>query len=198
MKERPILMSSPMVRAYLEGRKTQTRRVIQAVAFGEFWIRWKDGYTYMIPERAKELVALCPYGQVGDRLWFREAWATRRIYDQFGPNELPNDAPIWYLADGPKPAAFGRTRASIHLPRRFTRILIDPIISIRTERLQEISEEDAEAEGCHGTSMPDIATTLPTYRAVFRCLWDTLHPKKDRWIDNLWVWVIEWPRFMSS
>jgi hypothetical protein len=113
MKERPIIFSGPMVRAILEGGKTQTRR----------------------PMKSKT----CPYGSIGDRLWVKETF-----WECTDNNDVPR-----FVANGPAPSTDRRhykKRPSIFLPRAYSRITLE-ITDIRAQRLQEISEEDARAEG---------------------------------------------------
>lgn len=152
IKERPILFSAPMVRAILEGRKTVTRRVCKpqpsanahttcasGTPMGAWWETGKD-------------IIRCPYGKPGDRLWVRETWAADAQVDAVAPGDLSQSEPIHYAADGAarqtgcamiKP---GKGRPSIHMPRWVSRILLE-ITAMRVERLQDISEEQAVAEG---------------------------------------------------
>lgn len=182
MSERPILFSGPMVRAILEGRKTQTRRVVKGIALD--WLR-PDGFT---PEfTASPENSLCPYGNPGDTLWVRETWGPFEggfIYraDE-GPNVKPDD---------------GRWHPSIHMPRDASRLSL-LIKSVRVERLQEISEADAFAEGvghyvdsgAAGEATPDGARTA---REWFAQLWDTINAKSHPWASNPWVWVVEFEK----
>ena len=137
-KERPILFSAPMVRAILDGQKTQTRRVVkpQPVLVNSqsgFRFPHMPGKGSFFPGEAERF---CPYGQPGDHLWVRETWRE----DGRGI--------VTYRATDPETA--GRWKPSIHMPRRFSRI--DLLIKdIRARRLQEISDRDAIAEGVgHG------------------------------------------------
>ncbi|WP_085731244.1 MULTISPECIES: hypothetical protein [unclassified Pseudomonas] len=177
IKERPILFSAPMVRAILGGRKTVTRRPVKgcqipvedaSVAAGERH-RWMaiaqrdPRYGFGVfgateAECAKELeeFAPCPYGRRGERLWVREAWAADAQVDSIAPRDLSQGAPILYPADGAirqtgcSMITQGRGRPSIHMPRWACRILLE-ITDVRVERLQDISEEQARAEGCFFT-----------------------------------------------
>lgn len=122
MKERPILFSAPMVRAILDGTKTQTRRVI----------RNPDRFSNI-----RECGRCCPYGTKGEHLWVRETWA-----DTMG--EPPSAV---YRADGERhPSSHMKWRPAIHMPRWASRITLR-IIDARVECLGEISNADAEAEG---------------------------------------------------
>ena len=177
IKERPLLFSAPMVRAILEGRKTVTRRPVKgcqipvedaSVAAGERH-RWMaiaqrdPRYGFGVfgateAECAKELeeFAPCPYGRRGERLWVREAWAADAQVDSIAPRDLSQGEPILYPADGAirqtgcSMITQGRGRPSIHMPRWASRILLE-ITDVRVERLQDISEEQAKAEGCFFT-----------------------------------------------
>lgn len=169
-KERPILFSPEMVKAILDGRKTQTRRALKPqphechngdliykdrlVGSNLSWRAWNKPNAYGNPMIYEEAYTVCPYGQPGDRLWVRERWAVSLDYDKLAPKEIPsqNDVSIWYqtpglymsnryLGDYP-----GKTRSSIHMPRWASRITLE-ITAVRVERLQDISEADIEAEG---------------------------------------------------
>lgn len=190
MKEHPIIFSWPMVRALLEGRKTQTRRVLrpQPVMTGGLW-RWKD--TAWCEGRA--LVsdkAPVDYGpQPGDRLWVRETFAL----------DVPgceHQRGIAYRADhrdarGDGPANPMRWRPSIHMPRWASRILLE-VTDRRIERLQEISEEDAQREGLIETDDDPFAWSA---RRQFQWLWDNINAKRGfGWFTNPWVRVIGFRR----
>lgn len=203
MKERPILFSGPMVRAILEGWKTQTRRVIKPqpdkryyirqrdadpdndiVPAGEIWLCEWDGDEHGGMELHQRTLH-CPYGQPGERLWVRETWlhdGPRLVrYRADGPNASPQqwDCPeaVWH--------------PSIHMPRAYSRITLE-ITDVRVERVQEISEADAWEEGAHA-----IARTLPYSgddlgRVAFSGLWEEVNGKRPgcSWDDNPWVWAL--------
>ncbi|MFC7515047.1 hypothetical protein ACFQUU_08530 [Herbaspirillum sp. GCM10030257] len=168
MKERPILFSAPMVRALLDGTKTQTRRIVkpQPVLNGHFWelfgAGWSDRITSVPAVPGHSLAANCPYGQPGDRLWVRETWMPDPendgtwAYTQWaGSKHSP-------LSDIPKRfqtpehcihrASWTGSEMvwtpSIHMPRWASRILLE-VTRVRIERLEECSEKDARAEGIH-------------------------------------------------
>jgi len=142
MKERPILFSAAMVNAILSGRKTQTRRVVKPMsrkAGGEYtgWV---------LPEYRTD----CPYGQPGDRLWVRETFGSMIRNVGGTPHEKlayraddPN-AVMCYSSEGMEVPI--KWKPSIHMPRWASRITLE-IVSVRVERLNEISEQDAIAEG---------------------------------------------------
>ncbi|MBH3364829.1 MULTISPECIES: hypothetical protein [Pseudomonas] len=198
-KERPILFSAPMVRAILEGRKTVTRRAVKiqprtkgdigSYGQGQPFIRHPDP-TKRNPE--------CPYGRPGDRLWVREAWAADAQLDGIAPRDLSQGEPIMYPADGSvrqtgcAMISQGRGRPSIHMPRWASRILLE-ITAVRVERLQDISEDQAEAEGMNFLRhIPDADETL-TAAQLFECLWSSISGDES-WTGNPWVWVVEFKR----
>lgn len=218
MKQRPILFSGPMVRAILEGKKTQTRRVVRPQPVlkpcadekvGHAW-HWKKGRREAIWwEKIATPISMlqhCPYGGPGDRLWVRETWQTSRQYDDTKPSEIPEDSSLWYAADwtsirrlGQKP---GKTRPSIFMPRWASRLMLE-VVEARAERLQDISEDDARAEGVS----PDgyIKARPVTYhegefqhtafRDTFRGLWDSINAKRGfGWDVNPWIWVVSFKK----
>ena len=211
MTERPILFSGPMVRAILDGRKTQTRRVCkpQPHSVGDHFATRQHGHLRIRRHDEDKWHEIpCPYGQPGDRLWVRETWA-----QTVNVNNLPvwPDRPnIWvsdghsygeaiiYRADGDwewcDDDGFHTERSywkpSIHMPRKFCRLVLEAK-AVRVERLQDISEADATKEGLPPDEEPvGIATWKP--QAWFRTVWDQLNEKRGHgWDTNPWVWVIE-------
>lgn len=207
--EHPILFSAPMVNAILEGRKSQTRRVMKTQMPENFWrtggVDIAGDYAYAVPladdEKNDRLLDECkfPYGNIGDRLWVRENIRFGKGYDGVKPKDIPKEPHIkrWYEADtglGQVPHGFGVLRPSIFMPRYFSRITLE-ITGIRVERLQDISESDAIAEGCAATSAQDSATfgdsNLPSHQ--FKNLWKTINGQES-WDSNPFVWVIEFTR----
>jgi len=218
MKDRPILFSAPMVRAILEGRKTQTRRVVKPVGNDEGFViidygngGWPyrsddgDSTTHTVKRGGNlyhdETPHACPYGQPGDRLWVREAWATHVCFDNIPPRDLTTRS-IHYQADGK--VETGKYRQAFHMPRWPSRILLE-VTGVRVERLQDISEEDAKAEGadCLITAnctaeqrellaMPLMDDATP-YRNGYALLWESINGDGS-WEANPWVWVIEFKR----
>ncbi|MBH8569375.1 hypothetical protein KB206_10800 [Microvirga sp. STS02] len=208
VKERPILFSGAMVCALLAGTKTQTRRVVKpqppepsnvgVAAFTEEF-------------RRAVLLESCPYGQPGERLWVRETWGTDARLNFIPPSALfsvEGGQPIYYRADDKQPETLDTWRPSIHMPRAASRILLE-IVSVRVERLQEISEADAVAEGVEATTCYDeegpsggnhavqayrnYLTTEPNAypaTASFCTLWQSINGP-DSWAANPWVWVVE-------
>lgn len=150
IKERPILFSGAMVRAILEGRKTVTRRALKPLR--HTCTRGLSAAELGSLIRGEGGAWLCPYGQPGDRLWVREAWAADAQVDAVAPRDLSQGEPILYPSDGAirqtgcALVSPGKGRPSIHMPRWASRILLE-ITSVRVERLQDISEEQSRAEG---------------------------------------------------
>ncbi|EMP0917375.1 hypothetical protein [Pseudomonas aeruginosa] len=204
MKERPILFNDQMVRAILEGRKTVTRRVVRPQP--DFLSSMVDPNTpFKTLDAGLHARITCPYGEPGDRLWVREAWAADAQVDAIAPSDLSQGEPIWYPADlsvrqtGCSMISKGRVRPSIHMPRWACRILLE-ITAVRVERLQDISEEQALAEGVRGEpcdharqACADIGCWGDTAKGAFGFLWESLKGEGS-WAANPWVWVIEFKR----
>lgn len=197
MKERPILMNGEMVRAILEGRKTQTRRIVKPSA----WIEYGDVNDYGKPVSGGHDVdfSKCPFGTVGDRLWVREAFAVSEHWDSDEGRTVQN---IGYKATAKNPD-FKGWKPSIHMPRWASRITLE-ITEIRVERLNYISEKDALAEGieehigAHGVKgfKPYLKGNLDVLafpQNSFRSLWESINGPGS-WDQNPWVWVIEFRR----
>lgn len=216
MKERPILFNGAMVRALLSGAKTHTRRVVKpqpsvhivrtaCMAEGNPPLRgcyWEYGGP----------TVYCPFGQPGDRLWVRETWMPGYYHEadhEDGPKvsvihradnaESTVAAPSYELAeqwerefseDGGEAPPW---RPSIHMPRWASRILLE-ITDVRVERLQEISEADAVAEGLLRTASGAWLPGMCAYPEwAFHQLWDQVYGE-SAWESNPWVWVIEFKR----
>jgi hypothetical protein len=201
IRERPILFSALMVRAILEGRKTVTRRVVKPqpehgiapchyVAGG--WAE-TDGNT---PEgcRCNNGERRCPYGRVGDRLWVRETWARSRNNWLYAADAVVSEGPQGNTDDWDWDASIAnRWRPSIHMPRAASRITLE-ITGVRVERVQEIENQDAKAEGFVDPSCTRENMSLA--RDAFLKLWDTINGNRPgcSWSDNPWVWCIEFKR----
>lgn len=203
-KERPILFSGAMIRAILDGSKTQTRRVITpqphaGVRRSPFvGSGWEDGHGYELR---------CPW--LVDRLWVREKWGSADGYYQGHENDAasvvayaadkqaiqwdahtPRTIPAWDIAQWNWDVM--KWRPSIHMPRWASRISLE-IESIRVERLQDITEEDAKAEGIE-TWARAYCSRLPedelTARAYFELLWNSINRETHPWESNPFVWMI--------
>ena len=219
MKERPIIFNSEMVRAILAGRKTQTRRVIKwstaetgekLIYFGKL-VQIVDHFdlnniNFLGESFGEVLARQAPLGQPGDHLWVRETFWQRCDLGINGTR-------IWtkkaggYCATDKRPGERFRKRASIHMPKWASRITLG-ITSVRVERLQNINEEDAKAEGCQPISIFDrqqiplsdfggVGTPIderPKYKWGFAELWDSISKQKEKWRDNPWVWVYEFKK----
>lgn len=199
-----------MVRAILNGQKTVTRREIKPSmrsADSSFELHqqedesWRPMHTFdesCMDAKGTEHPIACPYGQPGDRLWVREAWLADAQLDSIAPRDLSQGEPILYPADGSvrqtgcAMVSQGRGRPSIHMPRWASRILLE-ITAVRVELLQDITEEQAEAEGVNFLRhVPDADETL-TASQLFECLWSSINGDES-WKGNPWVWVVEFKR----
>lgn len=198
-KERPILFSGDMVRAILDGRKTMTRRVVkiaqhpQAERVQHFeGLRW-DWLRY---DGLRLSTFKCPFGKTGDRLWVRE---TFRLSDPndcacYEPCRCRSGQPM-YRADGHYHDMEYKWKPSIYMPRWSSRITLE-VTGVRVERLQDISEEDAQAEGAPlelGVLERTILGAKARYRSGFVRLWESINGPGS-WDANPWVWVIEFER----
>lgn len=208
MRERPILFSGPMVRAILEGRKTVTRRVIkpgfptsvtEVLPYVNAPGAWIPSDPHNSEEPWDQQVRICPYGQPGDRLWVREAWAADAQVNTVAPRDLSHGEPILFPADGSVRQTGcsmftpGKTRPSIHMPRWASRILLE-VTAVRVERLQGISQGDALAEGvmaCERDLDPDGNDYSPY--ELFSMLWVSINGH-DSWSANPWVWAVDFKR----
>ena len=182
MKEHPILFSAPMVKAILDGRKTQTRRVIKPQPYITVGTQ--------PPDWPKKYPELCPYGVVGDRLWVRETWA------QLKGSSIDDDG-LWYRADGEFPSFIEdelcKWKPSIHMFRKYSRITLE-ITDIRVERVHDISAMDCISEGIPRSDRSDVADRVYEERNEFNMLWDSINGKKYPWVSNPWVWVVGFKR----
>lgn len=223
--ERPILFSGEMVRAILAGRKTQTRRVVKPQPAEVHHCQDRDSYPFEMTyeEQDGKTVAVvkytmgeieahfCPYGQPGDRLWVREKHskllsAGAEQYTVFpedvgGGQKWSNGDFYPAPAKGYFPGAFDhiKWRPSIFMPRWASRITLE-ITGVRVERVQDISEEDAKAEGCEiycayfGKCYSGRCASHH-YRKGYRVLWDSINAKRGfPWSKNPWVWLIEFKK----
>lgn len=230
MKERPMIFNSEMVRAILGGQKTQTRRIMKPQPYpcppprgGHWWpsnvfktmlhveeemLNGKGGWDGLVGDA-------CPFGAVGDRIWVREAFQGPLIPEEAlseflgeNPDKFESPAYCEYAADGgPRPEyvdADDNTRygwrPSIHMPRWASRITLE-ITGVRVERLNDISEEDARAEGisdggCLTCGEPEPCgcdNPKPDANDAFARLWQSIYGEEN-WFTNPWVWVISFKR----
>ncbi|MEZ1398133.1 hypothetical protein [Klebsiella oxytoca] len=212
MKERGMIFNAEMVRAILDGRKTQTRRIVKLQPDEDGLAKVTNGPWVDTSERNYR----CPFGDVGDRIWVRETWAEAgasapnlKLYRANYPEHVPSHY------ENVPPANEIRWTPSIHMPRWASRILLE-ITDVRVERLNAISEEDAQREGVHtevwdqtvvarnyaardeffqfwSEDMPHYVEMNQLYRSSFRSLWESIYGSEN-WLANPWVWVIEFKR----
>lgn len=206
MKERGMIFNGEMVRAILDGRKTQTRRIMvpqpaDDIERGIFpnpeVIGWKSSRRH---KHGSTTAHFCHYGKPGDRIWVRETFQgplfDYDLMDSYCKDPTPFERPEFcvYKADGaPAPEFYDADgelhccwRPSIHMPRWASRILLE-ITGVRVERLRSMSQDDARAEGVIAASGPMEAGL------AFRELWDSIYGEES-WKANPWVWVIEFKR----
>jgi len=216
-----------MVRAILDGRKTVTRRVVKPQPL---WVA-DPSVPFKTHDADPKGIIYCPYGKPGDRLWVREAW---QYYDwnkegepciRFASDNTtawPNPSPdewadrlvdVWEVLSRDENYSIDnrardrRWRPSIHMPRWASRITLE-IVSVRVERLQDISEEDAAAEGIYRESEDEIPFNGPWYinagdsqgyataKSCYAALWDSINGEGS-WEKNPWVWVISFRRVVE-
>ena len=227
MKERGMIFNAEMVRAILDGRKTQTRRIMKpqpepCPRGGHWWPsnvfktmlhvedemqNGKGGWGGLVGDA-------CPFGDVGDRIWVRETFqgplVHEELFEEYSayPEKFETPEYCEYAADGgvrPEYCDLDDNlrhgwRPSIHMPRWASRILLE-ITNVRVERLNAISEEDAEAEGidmealydsqdCYDCIADHNMTGRPTVTGAFKYLWESIYGAEN-WLANPWVWVIE-------
>lgn len=228
MTSRGILFQPALVRAILAGTKHQTRRIVKNPP--RHWSKWQDcdgawhltGYTQVRPSHDGLFIQSvdhmdprpatpCPYGVPGDRLWVRETWGfdsgVRADFRPAGRHDLSGMdllSHTLYRADmtelAPKPP---RWRPAIHMPRWASRITLE-VTEVRAERLQQLTEEDAIAEGVttdpqQGLLNGKPATLHPiTHRQAFIWLWDRINGAKAPWSSNPWAWVLTFKRVEVS
>ena len=204
-----MMFSAPMVRAIRTDRKTQTRRIMKpqpqhssGVVDAVSQYPLQNGVRFFMRDGLSELVS-CPYGQPGDRLWVKETWFTAENLDGIKPTELLNDIRINYAADlGDGDIILGRLRPSIFMRRWMSRLTLE-LSAVRVERLNEISEEDAIAEGIDvfsdgaGYTVPLPDGKLGPWQRnpvdAYRNLWEIINGAGS-WDANPWVWVVEFKR----
>ncbi|EMO9845321.1 hypothetical protein RWC52_000301 [Pseudomonas aeruginosa] len=202
MKERPILFNDQMVRAILEGRKTATRRIAKPVKHPDLGNIYAPGALMLEREPQHVIDRACPYGQPGDRLWVREAWQGPLISDEEQAanqswwkdmTKFQNPGHCAYRASGddneyvdPDGYFHCKWKPSIHMPRWASRILLE-ITAVRVERLHDLSDPGALAEGVSHSEMHSGDSLVD----VFARLWESTG---GDWAANPWVWVVEFKR----
>ncbi len=207
MKERPILFSAPMVRALLDGRKTQTRRIVKPQPeVNEDWLRknglWEECRTetsYLDGAyQAGFIDARCPYGEIGDRLWVKESIerdGADNEFSSFVADGAPTKADAWPWKRPKLPSLF--------MPWGLRRITLE-IIDVHVQRLQDISEEDARVEGVERVRIWEdgdrrahdecgYQPPLSSHVGSFAVLWDSINGA-GAWAANPWVWALTFKR----
>ena len=196
--EKPILFSTPMVQAIMEGRKTQTRRIVKDSMLQENNGKYDEEFLFLTVKK-------CPYGEVGDVLWVRETWFSTKsnTKELLEAGDLSH---IRYKAENnydPNKDCVGRKwKPSIHMPKAACRIFLE-ITNIRIERLNNISEDDAIAEGVNRTDamnewyyMENVYNTDSPLIA-FESLWESINGRES-WDSNPYVWVIEFKQIVKT
>lgn len=226
MKERGIIFSGPMVRALLDGRKTQTRRVVKVESNPRINHAWNPGlrtgeYTFAnspvwhfgnrrncsdgTPSSHCAMIQLvkCPYGTVGARLWVKETWlplwdSGAGFFTCLCPTGHENKPDkIRYRVDGEKPKNFAaKWRSPRFMPRWASRITLE-ITDVRVERVQEISNADVMAEGVIQDRGDGETWYNGKHQHIYAAAWDKINGP-DSWAANPWVWVVQFRRLEES
>lgn len=203
MSEKSIIFSGPMIRAIMKSKKTQTRRIVRGLPIGIKCASAipESGYQYRFTDFNGTTIDLrCPYGrppiplEPADRLWIRETFWPRPFRT---PRDMREGADTWPRAfydadklDIEELRGWGWKRTpAIFMPRELSRINLE-IKAIRVERLRDISEADARAEGMKALTLP----LKSAYRTSFCVGWDSINGKRAPWSSNPWVWVIEFSK----
>lgn len=206
MKERGMIFNAEMVRAILDGRKTQTRRIVKLQPDEDGLAKVTNGPWVDTSERNYR----CPFGDVGDRIWVRETFQGPLFdYEQMeayleDSSRFEKPEFCQYAADGGHRPEYQDAddnlrhgwRPSIHMPRWASRILLE-ITDVRVERLNSIHDVDAMREGIQNLTtcshadfgIPGVVNAQHPVRA-FQLLWESIYGA-DNWKANPWVWVIE-------
>jgi hypothetical protein len=205
MKERPIIFNADMVRAVLDGRKTQTRRImkVQPVLNGDFYqvygAGWRKAIRSVTALLGHSLSNKCPFGAVGDRLWVRETFRVHSratdvatlVYKASEQQSWTQQTHRLPIEKCNKPAVVDKWTPSIHMPRWASRITLE-ITGVRVERLTALSDDCARNEGCPA-QLPHNPDDEHQARTWFRGLWSEIYGDES-WQANPWVWVIEFKR----
>lgn len=205
MKITPIIFSGPMVRALLDGRKSQTRRIVKPQPYMQelegsfggrllcFQERGSPGTGLIWPNAKERILSQCPYGQPGDLLYVRETWGYWPLIDQQDEAE----GVIYRADDDDWQCRMFSWRPSIHMPRRYSRLTLE-LTDVRVERLNDISDADALAEGlrkwphkgdfaygCDGGAIDGHGSAT----GAFRSLWESINGPGS-WNRNDWIWAL--------
>lgn len=194
MTTKGIIFSAPMVRALLDGRKTQTRRLIKPTKkdFGPGQLLITEGPRF----GGTGYRFIEPYAS-GDRLYVREHWKSTPAYDDLAPSEMGGDEPLRYLADDATfnwadadGAHAGKHRQGMHMPRWASRLWLE-VTDVRVQRLQSISRNDCYEEGIERPVMPNYGSDVcatDNARNGYRKLWNSLHTEPGTtWEANPWI-----------
>jgi len=233
MAEHPIIFNSKSIQAIVAGAKSQTRRVVKPLVYMKKYcnLRWGGFEDFQEANTAAATAAklnlsqglkVCPYGEVGDKLWVRETWGSPdadyirckegrkpKLGDKIVYRANPADDYQWSKGK-PSQGSFC-WRSPIFMPKWAARIWLE-ITGMRVERLQDISEEDAIAEGIgygfqRNSGWPDYLhikngiceLTQDTARMSYSTYWDSINAKRGHpWENNDWVWVIEFKQIESE
>lgn len=211
---RPAIMSAPMALATLLNKKDVTRRLAglelvnltpDEYEFTDYAGKDRLGrriavFTHKVTRHV--VGAACPYGDTDDQLYIRENWAVGKGYDDVRPRSLPTPRQqrilTYFAADGPYPEHAGKPRPAIHLPKAHCRTWVS-VMSIRVERLQDITEEGAKSEGVLPVEYKSrvlAGAGHQLYRIAFKQLWAKLNGQQS-WDHNPWVWVITFAKIAT-
>lgn len=214
MTERPLLMSTAMIQAFMAGRKMQTRRPVKLPPWlkrmkGDLSKAWVDGPCFSAGQYLKVPCTCddsgeawddtvqrlyCPYGEPGqDGLYFRETFREFDDGDTFYRADFGDTIPV-HADDDPDE---WKWQPSIFMPKRLARFHV-PLVMVRVERVQDISEEDAIAEGVEAVQGEGSLHISAVYN--FSLLWDSIHGKKPdyKWSASPWVWCLEFPKYNAK
>ena len=215
MKEFPLIFSAPMIRAFLDGRKTQTRRIIKLPKWAIAGIvrSQPDGGIVVLRRSTGYDAEIAPPARPGDLMWARETWRpnsgafqSEAFEGEFGIDYRADGKTIWHDIEAldlyphgdkdvdarkwlPAHKPYDPWRPSIHMPKWASRIR-RKVKAVRVERVQDISEEDARAEGTLAWCPADTECLIEDAKDHFRMLWESIHGA-DAWDRNPWVWVYE-------
>lgn len=215
-KEYPIIFNEWSINRILAGEKSQTRRIVKSLPDNVEYVEQLAGSSEWVCHvgNATHKIGDCPYGQPGDSLWVREAFRLPAGYDEMGPADVIREmgCEVWrYEADGEehgpkwkypneKTFTWGKYRHNRYMPRELCRLRLR-VEDVRVERIQDISQSDARAEGVTKTVVDSRGVAWNsdrigrdgTYRMGFKLLWNDIHGD-GAWEENSWVWVIEFSR----